>query len=43
MDSTEKFVEKLHDKQEKDEKNRKTQGQGAPSAKLPAKQHGANP
>ncbi|NOU96393.1 DUF4023 domain-containing protein [Paenibacillus sp. LMG 31456] len=42
MDSTRDFVEKLHDKQEKDEKNKKRQGQGHPGHKLPGKQHSTN-
>ncbi|MFC0473392.1 DUF4023 domain-containing protein [Halalkalibacter kiskunsagensis] len=36
---THEFVEKLHDKQEKAEKNKKRQGNGNPSKKLPNKQH----
>ncbi|MFD0050705.1 DUF4023 domain-containing protein [Actinomycetes bacterium NPDC127524] len=39
MDNTGEFVEKLHDKQEKDEANRKRQGKGKPTKKLPNKQH----
>lgn len=42
MDNTHEFVEKLHDTQEKDEKNRKHQGKGTPSDKLPTKQHSTN-
>jgi hypothetical protein len=34
-DSTHEFVEKLHEKQEKAEKNKKRQGNGYPSKKLP--------
>ncbi|WP_078553185.1 DUF4023 domain-containing protein [Bacillus alkalicellulosilyticus] len=39
MDNTHEFVEQLHDKQKKDEQNRKRQGHGKPSKKLPNKQH----
>lgn len=39
MDSTHEFVEKMHEKQKKDEQNRKHQGKGNPSSKLPSKQH----
>ncbi len=39
MDNTHEFVEKLHDKQEKDERNKKRQGKGNPNEKLPSKQH----
>ncbi|CEG25522.1 DUF4023 domain-containing protein [Bacillus sp. B-jedd] len=39
MDNTHKFVEKLHEKQRKDEKNKKRQGNGHPSEQLPNKQH----
>ncbi|HZG73924.1 MAG TPA: DUF4023 domain-containing protein [Chondromyces sp.] len=39
MENTHEFVEKLHDKQSKDERNRKRQGKGHPSQKLPNKQH----
>jgi hypothetical protein len=35
MESTNEFLNKLHDKQEKDEKNRKRQGKNNPSEKLP--------
>ncbi|MFZ3588498.1 DUF4023 domain-containing protein [Bacillus sp. DJP31] len=38
MESTNEFVEKLNEKQEKDEKNKKRQG-GIPSEKLPNKKH----
>lgn len=37
MESTHEFVEKLHDTQAKDEKNRRTNGKGNPSDKLPNK------
>lgn len=40
MDSTHEFVEKLHEKQRKDEQNRKRQGNGTENKKLPNKQHG---
>lgn len=43
MKSTEEFVAKVHDTQAKDEKNRRTQGKGQPSAKLATKQHTNNP
>jgi Protein of unknown function (DUF4023) len=36
---TQQFVENLHDRQEKDLKNRQTQGSDTPSKKLPNKQH----
>ncbi|MFC0271389.1 DUF4023 domain-containing protein [Metabacillus herbersteinensis] len=39
MDSTNKFVEKLHVKQDKAEKNKRTQGNGNPGKKLPNKVH----
>ncbi|MFH5187057.1 DUF4023 domain-containing protein [Paenibacillus sp. TAB 01] len=42
MEDLHQFVEKLHDKQEKDEKNRQHQGKGTPGFKLPNKQHGTN-
>lgn len=43
MRSTEEFVDKVHDTQAKDEKNRRTQGKGTPSEKLPNKQKTNNP
>lgn len=43
MKSTEEFLSKLHDTQAKDEKNRRTQGKGQPSEKLPNKLHTNNP
>ena len=43
MKSTEEFLDKLHDTQRKDEKNRRTQGKGTPSEKLPTKLHSNNP
>lgn len=39
MKSTEEFLNKLHDTQAKDEKNRRTNGKGDPSNRLPGKQH----
>ncbi|WP_018663596.1 DUF4023 domain-containing protein [Heyndrickxia acidiproducens] len=39
MDSTHEFVEKLHEKQKKAEQNKKRQGNGSPSEKLPTKRH----
>lgn len=39
MDNTHEFVEKLHDKQEKAEKNYKQQGNGHPDKKLPNVKH----
>lgn len=35
MESTNEFLNKLHDKQHKDETNRKRQGKNNPSDKLP--------
>lgn len=35
MESTNDFLNKLHDKQQKDEQNRKRQGKNNPSDKLP--------
>ena len=35
MDSTNEFVKKLHEKQKKDEQNRKRQGKNNPSDQLP--------
>ncbi|WP_159883656.1 DUF4023 domain-containing protein [Paenibacillus puerhi] len=37
--TTEQFVNKLHDTQAKDEKNRKLHGGGHPESKLPTEQH----
>jgi hypothetical protein len=37
MDHTNDFVEKLHEKQEKDEANRQHQGKGNPGKKKPNK------
>ena len=39
MDDTNDFVEKLHDKQKKDEDNRQHQGKGNPGKKKPNKTH----
>ncbi|MCQ6276114.1 DUF4023 domain-containing protein [Bacillus sp. V3B] len=39
MKNTHEFVEKLHEKQKKDEQNRKRQGKGNASNKLPNKYH----
>ncbi|MFD1956986.1 DUF4023 domain-containing protein [Paenibacillus thailandensis] len=43
MDSTEQFVNKLHDTQAKQQKNRDRYGKGKPSQKLQTKQHTNNP
>ncbi|AZS17728.1 DUF4023 domain-containing protein [Paenibacillus lutimineralis] len=40
MDNTHEFVEKLHDKQAKDEANKRRQGKGNPAGQLPSKPHG---
>jgi hypothetical protein len=40
VDDTHEFVANLHEKQAKDEQNRRRQGKGTPSEKLPTKQHG---
>ncbi|GAA0501129.1 hypothetical protein GCM10008986_30670 [Salinibacillus aidingensis] len=37
MDSTQDFIERIHDKQRKDQRNRRRQGKNAPSNKLPNK------
>ncbi|MCM3726794.1 DUF4023 domain-containing protein [Neobacillus cucumis] len=37
--STHEFVEKLHEKQEKDKDNKERQSNGTQSQKLPNKQH----
>ncbi|MFY4777067.1 DUF4023 domain-containing protein [Metabacillus sp. RGM 3146] len=42
MESTNDFVEKLHENQEKTEKNKKHQGDGNPHYKLPNKKHTTN-
>lgn len=41
--TTKEFVDKIHDTQAKDEKNRRTQGEGDPAQKLPNKQHENTP
>ncbi|MRN56268.1 DUF4023 family protein [Paenibacillus monticola] len=41
MDDTHEFVEKLHDTQKKDDKNRQKHDEPA-NEKLPTKQHGTN-
>lgn len=40
MESTHDFVEKIHDIQDKAERNKRQHGKGTPSEKLPTKQHG---
>lgn len=40
MDNTHEFVEKLHDTQAKEARNKEHQGKGTPSEKLPNKKHG---
>ena len=42
MENTSEFVEKLHDTQEKAEKNKKHNGEGNENKVLPNKQHGTN-
>jgi hypothetical protein len=37
--STHEFVEQLHEKQEKDQKNKKRQATGQKSQRMPNKQH----
>lgn len=37
MENTHDFVEKLHDKQEKDLRNKKHHGKGNPAGQLPSK------
>ena len=39
MENTHEFVQKLNEKQKKDEKNRKRQGDGNPGGRLPNKSH----
>lgn len=41
MDNTHEYVEKLHETQQKAEKN-KRRGKGSPEAALPGKQHSTN-
>ncbi|MCQ6278921.1 DUF4023 domain-containing protein [Bacillus sp. EB600] len=43
MESTHEFVQKLHEKQKKDEENRKRQGHGHPDNKLPNNQRHPGP
>ncbi|MDF2714160.1 MAG: hypothetical protein K0R28_1085 [Paenibacillus sp.] len=38
MEDTVSYLNKLHDTQAKDEKNRRTHGKGDPDRKLPGKQ-----
>lgn len=35
-------IDKIHETQEKDRKNKEHQGEGNPQKKLPTKQHGTN-
>ncbi|MCR2805215.1 DUF4023 domain-containing protein [Paenibacillus soyae] len=42
MDSTNEFVNKVHDTQQKAEKNKRNRGNGVPSAKMAHKQHSTN-
>ncbi|WP_082865795.1 DUF4023 domain-containing protein [Paenibacillus crassostreae] len=39
MDSTHEFVEKIHDTQAKDKRNKEHQGKGTPDRQLPNNQH----
>ncbi|WP_186580445.1 DUF4023 domain-containing protein [Aquibacillus kalidii] len=39
MDSTHEFVEKFNENKRKQERNKRRQGNGRPSNKLPSKQH----
>ncbi|MGO4887629.1 DUF4023 domain-containing protein [Anaerobacillus sp. MEB173] len=39
MENTHEFVEKIHEKQKKDQQNKKRQGKGDPATKLPSKGH----
>ncbi|GAA0136409.1 hypothetical protein YSY43_32500 [Paenibacillus sp. YSY-4.3] len=39
MDSTHEFVEKVHDKQEKDRRNKERYGKGNPAGQLVSKPH----
>lgn len=39
MESTNEFVEKIKQKQKKDRKNKKRQGNSDPDQKLPSKKH----
>lgn len=40
MENTHDFVEKVHETQAKEEKNKIHNGKGSPSGRLPNKQHG---
>ncbi|HEY4389843.1 MAG TPA: DUF4023 domain-containing protein [Paenibacillus sp.] len=40
MDNTHEFVEKLHDKQAKNEANKRRNGNGNPEGRLSSKRHG---
>ncbi|MBU9712583.1 DUF4023 domain-containing protein [Evansella tamaricis] len=42
MDNTHDYVQKLHEKQEKDERNKARQGHRQASQKLPNKKHSTN-
>lgn len=42
MDSTHDFVEKIHENQKKQEKNKEHRGKGNESSALQNKQHGTN-
>ncbi|GAB6991184.1 DUF4023 domain-containing protein [Paenibacillus pini] len=42
MTDTHEFVEKVHETQEKDRKNKEHNGKGQPNSVLPTKQHGTN-
>ncbi|MBP0726546.1 DUF4023 domain-containing protein [Bacillus sp. RG28] len=42
MEDTHEFVEKLHERQEKDERNKERQATNNDGKKLPTKQHGTN-
>lgn len=42
MTDTSEFVDKVHDTQQKAEKNKRTQGEGSPDSKLSNKQKGTN-
>lgn len=39
MENLNEFVEKIHDKQSKDLRNKKRHGKGNPTGQLPGKQH----
>ena len=39
MEDTKKFVEKINENKQKQQKNKKTQGKGHPESQLPNKQH----